>query len=265
MTMKFTKRLSHSELNALNKQEFQEYLDWLGELEKEKRKEKTKNWTLEDWGKEAFTFNNYAAARRDFFLKEEKIDELVAVRLNGEKEKFTFFWETQSPFSQWHPSPFLAPVYMWENDFSKQLIKNGYPADIQFTSAEQYMMYCKAMLFIDLEMAQEILKTANPRKIKELGRQVRRFNEDTWYVYRWRFVYQGNKYKFTQNEELKKALFSTQGTTLVEASPYDKIWGIGLSKDNPKAQLRSTWDGKNLLGEILTELRVELMGNYQEV
>lgn len=151
---------------------------------------------------------------------------------------------------------------MWDNEFSKRLVEKGYPKQRQFTSAEQWMMYCKAMLFIDLEIADEVMKTEDPRSIKELGRRVRRFNEDTWTVYRWRFVYQGNKYKFTQDERLKKALCETQGTTLVEASPYDKIWGIGLRSSDPRALSRSTWQGKNLLGEILTELRMKLMGEY---
>ena len=77
-----------------------------------------------------------------------------------------------------------------------------------------------------------------------------------------KLVYTGNKYKFTQNKELKEILLATRGTTLVEASPNDKIWGIGLTADNPKAQKRETWEGKNLLGEILTELRIELYNEY---
>ena len=152
---------------------------------------------------------------------------------------------------------------MWTNAFYEKLVETEtFPAEIEFTSAEQYMMYCKAMLFTDFEAAKKILAEHNPRRVKELGRQVRRFNDDTWYVFRWRFVYAGNKYKFTQCEDLKEKLFSTQRTTLVEASPYDKIWGIGLKEGDPKTKQRSTWEGKNLLGEILTELRIELMGEY---
>ena len=152
---------------------------------------------------------------------------------------------------------------MWTNAFYEKLLETEtFPAEIEATSAEQYMMYCKAMLFTDFEAAKKILAEHNPRRVKELGRQVRRFNDDTWYVFRWRFVYAGNKYKFTQCEDLKEKLFSTQRTTLVEASPYDKIWGIGLKEGDPKTKQRSTWEGKNLLGEILTELRIELMGEY---
>lgn len=125
------------------------------------------------------------------------------------------------------------------------------------------MMYAKAMTFIDIDTAKAIMEETNPRKInKALGRQVNRFNEDTWLFYRYRIVYLANKFKFTQNDDLKEALFATQGTTLVEASPYDNIWGIGLIQNDPKAQQRATWAGKNLLGEVLTELRKDLMGHY---
>ena len=261
--MKFNRKLSYDEIRALSKEEDRLYHKWLEEEQEKKREEKTKNWTFDNWAAEAFTFNNYSAARRDFFLKEEKIEELVYQRIgNNKEEQFIYFWETESPFSQWHSSVFTGPTYMWDNNFLNQLMKKGYPKERKFSSAEQWMMYCKAMLFLDLEIADKIMVTDNSRKIKQLGREVKRFNENTWKVFRWRFIYEGNKYKFTQNEKLKEYLFATKGTTLVEASPYDKIWGIGLRATDSKARKRSTWQGKNLLGEILTELRIELMGEY---
>lgn len=258
--MAFERELSYEELAKLPKLEMREYLAWLTE----KQKKAKKSETTDNWKEAEFTLNNFLAARRDFALEEEQLSDKLYQRLSDpSKEKFTFFWETHSPFSQWHKSEFRAPSYMWANVFYEKLVKTEtFPAEVEFTSAEQYMMYCKAMLFVDFEIAEKILAQDDPRKIKELGRQVRRFNEDTWYVFRWRFVYAGNKYKFTQSEVLKETLFATQGTTIVEASPYDNIWGIGLKEDDPKAQQRSTWKGKNLLGEILTELRIELMGEY---
>ena len=262
--MVFNKKLSYNEVLSLSKEERYLYDKWLeNEEQKILKEEDQSGWSFQDWCAYEKSMNNYVAARRDFFLEEEVLPKRVVERLGiNASEKFTYFWQTKSPFSQWHPSLFNAPSYMWDNEFAEQLIKNGCPEMRQFSSAEQYMMYAKAMQFIDLETANAIMQTDDPRKIKELGRQVKDFNENTWYVFRWRFVFQGNKYKFTQNFDLKDYLFSTTGTTMVEAAPNDKIWGIGLAENNPKASHRSTWEGKNLLGEILTELRIELMGYY---
>ncbi len=232
-----------------------------GIQQKEEESTKRNNWSLKQWKEHEFTIRNLMVARGNYSTLESGLLIKIQERLDS-TEKLSFFWETASPFSQWYPSKFTGSAYMWDNEFSKQLIKHGYPENRIFNSTEQWMMYCKAMLFLDLETAERIISTTNPREIKNLGRQVTRFNEEVWYAFRWAIVYSGNKYKFTQNNDLKRTLFSTQGTTLVEASPYDKIWGIGLSKNDSKAQQRSTWEGKNLLGEILTELRIELMGHY---
>jgi ribA/ribD-fused uncharacterized protein len=82
---------------------------------------------------------------------------------------------------------------------------------------------------------------------------------DTGRAHREEIVMRGNRSKFTQNVELRTLLLATAGTTLVEASPFDRIWGIGLGATNPLAQQRGTWRGQNLLGQILTKLREELM------
>lgn len=172
-------------------------------------------------------------------------------------ETFTFFWATVSPFSQWHKCQFEANFQIvdtpkFPSDNSKYI----------FSSSEKYMMYSKGMLFLDREIAAKILGCDNPRELKELGKKVRCFEEIVWDFNKVEIVYEGNKAKFTQNEELKKALFATKGTTLVEAAPNDAIWGIGLAEDDPRALKRETWLGKNLLGEILTQIRTELMGEY---
>lgn len=172
-------------------------------------------------------------------------------------ESFTFFWANKSPFSQWHRCTFKANFM--NVIYPKNEIDN---AAHEFTSSEQYMMYSKAMLFLDRDTANSILRTSNVKEIKQLGREVNYFDEIVWDFNKVRIVFEGNKAKFTQNEELKKALFATKGTTLVEAAPNDAIWGIGLSEDDPRALKRDTWLGKNLLGEILTQIRIELMGEY---
>lgn len=233
------------------------------EQQRAETKAQREKWTFQEWIDHEFKMSNFIASNGDGVVEEIELVNKINNRLASvEEEKFTFFWETESPFSQWHPSEFTAPCYMWQNGFYDQLLKIGFPENIVFTSAEQYMMYAKAMTFVDIDTARTIVQESNPRKIKALGRQVNRFVEDTWLFYRYRIVYSANKFKFSQNDRLKEALFATQGTTLVEASPYDKIWGIGLTKDDMKVRQRSTWEGKNLLGEVLTELRVELMRHY---
>ncbi|MBU5353473.1 NADAR family protein [Paenibacillus barcinonensis] len=154
-------------------------------------------------------------------------------------EKFTFFWHTASPFSQWHPADFIV---------------NG----LQYTSAEQYMMHQKALLFGDQKIAEQIMSTNSASVQKKLGRQVKGFDQTVWEAECQRIVYEGNQAKFTQNEELLAALLATRGTTLVEASPDDRIWGVGLAEENPRIHNRSTWRGTNWLGEILTRLREEI-------
>ena len=157
------------------------------------------------------------------------------------KEKFTFFWKSDSPFSQWYPAVFVID-------------------GVRFNSAEQYMMYRKAMLFGDEEMAQRILSAPSPQTQKALGKNVRHFVESVWEENSREIVYTGNYAKFMQNADLKKALLATAGTTLVEASPYDRIWGVGLAADDPRIRDRKKWRGKNRLGEILTKLREDLTG-----
>jgi ribA/ribD-fused uncharacterized protein len=172
-------------------------------------------------------------------------------------EKFTFFWETKSPFSQWHKC-------LFETNIGNEITSRNISANqtFKFTSAEQCMMYSKAMLFLDNDIAEKILVINDVKRIKQLGRKVNFFDHDVWDFNRNSIVYEVNKAKFTQNEELKEALFFTKGSTLVEAAPNDTIWGIGLTADDPRALKRNTWLGKNLLGEILTQLRTDLMGEY---
>jgi ribA/ribD-fused uncharacterized protein len=161
------------------------------------------------------------------------------------EEKFVFFWGNKSPFSNWHSAVFEI---------------HG----IRFNCSEQYMMYKKAMLFEDVETAKKIVATTNPAKQKALGRQVKNFEQETWEQHCKQIVYEANYAKFTQNENLLKALFKTKGSTLVEASPVDFIWGIGLAESDPRAKDRSQWRGKNWLGEVLTKLRNDLINQGYE-
>jgi ribA/ribD-fused uncharacterized protein len=154
------------------------------------------------------------------------------------QETFTLFWH--GPFSQWHPSAFVV-------------------GGLRFTHAEQFMMYAKAMLFGDRETADRILTATTPKEQKTLGRNVRGFDEAVWVLFREGVVFTGSYAKFSQNPELRETLLATRGTTLVEASPYDRVWGIGLAEDDPRAQDRAQWRGLNLLGEALTRVREILL------
>ena len=155
---------------------------------------------------------------------------------------FTFFFREQSPFSQWYACRFVV-------------------GGTTFVCTEQYMMYGKATLFGDADIAAEILAADHPRTHKALGRKVKRFDQSVWERERLRIVKDGNRAKFTQNEDLLAALLATKGTTLVEASPFDRIWGIGLAATDPRAQDPAQWKGRNLLGAVLTELRDELLAS----
>lgn len=158
-----------------------------------------------------------------------------------ELERFTFFW--RGPFSQWHPSKF-------ELD------------GLVFNCAEQYMMYGKAMMFKDTIIANRIMASSNPSEQKRLGRTVRGFDLQRWNAEARDIVFAGNYAKFTQNEDLKFKLLDTVGTTLVEASPKDRIWGIGVSQDDPRALKRENWLGTNWLGETLTKVRNKIVEEF---
>ena len=147
-----------------------------------------------------------------------------------------FFWENSSPFSQWYKKQFQAQ-------------------GLSFNSAEQYMMFNKALLFEDEEIAGKILETSNVRKQKELGRNIINFDQKVWEENARRIVYEGNYHKFNQNQDIKEILISTNNKLLVEAAPNDTIWGIGLSANDKMALDKPNWKGTNWLGYILTQLR----------
>ncbi len=166
---------------------------------------------------------------------------------NKEKLEYVFFWKhyqngniiTQSCLSQWYDCKF-------EID------------GILYSSAEQYMMAQKALLFEDVESYRQILKSKHPKDYKALGRRVTNFNGSKWNSNRCPIVIKGNLAKFSQNEKLKNYLFSTKDKILVEASPYDKIWGIALPEENKRSKDPFAWKGENLLGFALMEVRDEL-------
>ena len=121
---------------------------------------------------------------------------------------------------------------------------------ITYNCAEQYMMAKKALLFKDKEQLHEIMNTDNPRDQKHYGRQVKDFDPEKWELVCKKHVYDANYAKFTQNQSMLDELISYGDREIVEASPTDKIWGIGLAVDDPQIHDKSNWQGTNWLGEV---------------
>ena len=154
-----------------------------------------------------------------------------------------YFWKPEEKpfgvFSQWYHSQFTD---------SKK---------VQYDNAEQYMMYQKALLFKDDVTATLILKCDNPRKIKALGRSIKGFDDKIWNEQKAKVAYAGNFHKFSQKESLKKILLSTKDRLLAEASPFDRIWGIGFKADEADG-MKKLW-GENILGQVLMKVREDLL------
>lgn len=156
-----------------------------------------------------------------------------------ETNEFVFFWGNNDIYSNFFFSPFKHK-------------------GIMFRWSEQAIMYRKAKLFGADKIAQQILKAQTPKACKDLGRSRQiPFNEMVWEDNKQTLYKEVLLDKFS-NPSLKKKLLSTGSKTLVEASPFDKIWGIGLAEDHPHAEIPSKWRGLNLLGKVLMEVREEL-------
>ena len=149
-------------------------------------------------------------------------------------DKFILFYG--SVFSQWAATTFQ---------------ENGKT----FSTAEQYMMYHKAMLMGDTGTANAILDTTHPDEQKALGRKIKPWNQALWDEHKFDIVLQGNLLKFSQvPNAFSELMLYGKGRNFVEASPYDKIWGIGLGENDPDAQDPQKWKGANLLGKVLDEV-----------
>ena len=137
--------------------------------------------------------------------------------------------------------------------------------DIAFSSMEQYMMYEKAILFHDQETAKKILQKDNVAEIKALGRIVQNFDDTVWVKSREEIVYKGVLEKFRQNPELRKRLERTGEEIIAECAVKDRIWGIGLSMKDEDRFCVERWNGQNLLGKILMDVRKDIkQGNYEK-
>lgn len=175
----------------------------------------------------------------------QSVAELVDAVRAGSRARFLFFWGHQPQrdgsvgagcLSQWWPATFTVD-------------------GLTFATAEHYMMWRKAILFGDQETAAKLLTVEHPEAAKKLGRQITGFDQRGWEQHRYDIVVAGNVAKFGQDERLRAYLLGTGDRVLVEASPLDRIWGIGLAADHPHAADPERWRGLNLLGFALMRAR----------
>jgi ribA/ribD-fused uncharacterized protein len=168
--------------------------------------------------------------------------EKLALDANAKDHQYIFFWGhtpsitgeiTKACMSQWWSSSFTVDGHVYK-------------------TAEHYMMAQKALLFDDHDVFERILEESNPANVKKLGREVKNFDVAVWNDHCYMIVVEGNFQKFYQNKDLQLYLLSTHNAILVEASPFDAIWGIGTDAYEKDVNL---WKGKNYLGFAIMEAR----------
>ncbi|WP_160687607.1 NADAR family protein [Clostridium sp. C2-6-12] len=221
----------------------------LKEDEKKKYKEmfpEPKRW---ERGDNIYRYNHYWT----YFWQEDgkpeyDLNNLISEYTAGKNLEYIYFWGhhpkkegsiSKSCFSQW-----------WKSSFNVGHVK--------YLFMEQYMMAEKARLFGDKEIEEKIMSCNNPNEIKGLGRKVKNFDEEIWNDVKYSIVINGNYNKFIQNEKLKNFLLSTEDKILVEASPYDNVWGIQMAEEDVDIKNPKLWRGENLLGFALMEVRNEI-------
>ena len=153
-------------------------------------------------------------------------------------DEFTYFWGKEGVFSNFYPKSFMfhgARVY----------------------TSEQAFMMLKAKEFGDMKTYKQLLSAKHPAHAKSLGRKVSNYDDKRWSDVRYERMVEVLTYKF-RDADLKEALLSTGESTLVEASPFDKIWGVGMAAHDPNISNPQMWKGQNLLGKALMEVRSKL-------
>ncbi|MET9447558.1 NADAR family protein [Streptomyces cinerochromogenes] len=182
--------------------------------------------------------------------KIDGVDALIREVRAGSRIRYLHFWGHRprpdgrvgaSCLSQWWPAPFVVD-------------------GVEYATAEHWMMAGKARLFGDAEAERGVLAAEHPAAAKKAGRLVRDFEESVWERERFRLVVEGSVHKFAAHDDLGLFLLNTGDRVLVEASPLDRIWGIGLAADDEAASDPERWKGLNLLGFALMEARERLAG-----
>ena len=175
--------------------------------------------------------------------QQHTLDRLLREHAESGPFSYVFFWGgdqteevTKTCFSQWYPSDFTID-------------------GVTYHFAEQYMMAKKAEVFGDEAIKARVMEATHPKKMKQLGKKVKGFTNEVWDLHKRRVVTEGNIAKFTQNPELRRFLVGTGDAVLVEASPYDRVWGIGMRDGDEGIDDPTNWNGTNLLGFVLMDVR----------
>ncbi|MEC5159371.1 MULTISPECIES: NADAR family protein [unclassified Janthinobacterium] len=181
-------------------------------------------------------------------MKINNTQDLLAAIAAGATPDYLCFWGhtpshaqtvDKSCLSQWYMAPFSVD-------------------GVRYPTAEHYMMACKATLFGDAAIAGRIIAAKLPAEVKKLGREVAHFDSARWAREREAVVFDGNLAKFAQNPPLRKFLLSSANSVIVEASPVDPIWGVGMAADDAAIGSPGSWKGLNLLGFALMNVRAAL-------
>ncbi len=205
----------------------------------------------------------------------ERLEKILNVQSEKKTEEYTFFFNLKSPFSNFHPS-----IFEYKN--------------IKFISNEQFMMYSKARNFQDEQAGQSILAINDSpiakkflsgelsrediisdrelsnqwnglmMEVKKLGRGVKNYDDEIWTAKREKIVLFGVRLKFAQNADLMQELMNTGDSKMVEASPYDKVWGIGLSEQDARKTPVENWPGMNLLGKVFDQFKAEIANRLEQ-
>jgi ribA/ribD-fused uncharacterized protein len=179
----------------------------------------------------------------------ENVAELVERAGRGERFKYLYFWGHQPQrdggvgkgcLSQWWHAPFEAD-------------------GVEYATAEHWMMARKARLFGDAQAESRAIAATHPRQAKAAGRSVRGFDQQVWERECYGIMVEGNLRKFGQHSELREYLLGTSSRVLVEASPLDRVWGVGLGVEDERLRDPAQWRGLNLLGFALMEARTRLL------
>lgn len=190
-----------------------------------------------------------AAARLVGMEKIDSWETLTGAVRAGARVTYLHFWGHRprpdgrigaSCLSQWWPSPFTVD-------------------GVEYATAEHWMMASKARLFGDPEAERRAVAASSPAQAKKIGRLVRGFDDALWQRERFGIVVEGSFHKFAAHAELRTFLLGTGNRVLVEASPLDRVWGIGLAADDERAMDPARWRGPNLLGFALMAARERLL------
>lgn len=160
---------------------------------------------------------------------------------------------------------YYSYLFFWGHTRQNGYLSNFYPASFKdesltYNCSEQYFMKKKQELFdpTNVKLAKQIMSEYRPTKIKQYGRMVKNYDEKKWTEVRYNIMLDANILKFKQNDYLLQELLKTTNDVIVEASPRDKIWGIGLSESAARKIAPQKWPGYNLLGKALMETRDKL-------